>query len=247
MCRLILAAAVMISLGCATPFMAANPETQIWEEPSQGTETVAYVGDPILVAGKAEQKRAIIVPAALSTGAYVLAAGEYLITGMREDGIYRAPLQRSHTKASTANSILSRVLTGKEPNVPTVLQWKARPDQDPQLCLDSSCIRNPQATLEWIDVESFERRLIFSGRSGDVIRAEYREFQNDMARPAFSTELVFDLGRSHVIGVKGSRIQILGLSNQAIKFRVLNSFTDEEKIGRKKRRRIVSAPAAPAN
>ncbi len=247
MSRIILAAIGVISFGCATPFIAANPETQIWEEPGQGVESMAYIGDPILVAGKAQQNRAIIVPTTLSTGAYTLSAGEYLVTGLRDDGMYRAPLQRSDTKASTMNSILNVALTGREPSIPTVLLWKARPDRDPELCVGSSCIRNPPATLEWIDVESFERRLIFSGRSGKVIRAEYREFRNDLARPAFSTELVFDLGRSHVIGVKGSRIQILGVSNQAIKFRVLNSFTNEESIGRKTRRRPVSVPASPAH
>lgn len=246
MSRFILAATIIMSFGCAAPFMAANPETQIWAEPVQGVEATAYVGDPILAVGKAQQKRAIVVPAALSTGGFELAAGEYLVTVMRDDGIYRAAVQPSDTKSSAMNSFLNVALTGQKPTVPTRLQWRDRPDQEPQLCVGGSCIRNPPATLEWIDVESFERRLIFSGRSGNVIRAEYREFRNDLARPAFSTELVFDLGRSHVIGVKGSRIKVLGLSNQAIKFQVLNSFTDEETIGRKTRRRVVQAPASPA-
>lgn len=235
----------VLPLGCATPFMAAPPETEKWAEPAKGAEVIVHVGDPLLAVGEAQQMRAIIVPSSLSVGGYSLAAGEYLIDGMREDGTYRAALAPRDTKASTMHSILSHSLTGAAPAVPTVLEWKARADRDPELCVGGSCTKNPRATLEWIDVKSFERRLIYNGRSGNMLRAEYREFRDDLARPAYSTELIFDLGKSRVIGVKGSRIEVLGVNNRAIKFRVLKSFSAEQQVGRKSRRRAVAVPASP--
>ena len=59
------------------------------------------------------------------------------------------------------NSFLSAALAGERPNVPSIVEWKARADRDPELCVGGSCVKNPAATLEWIDVESFERRLIY--------------------------------------------------------------------------------------
>ena len=76
----------VLPLGCATPFMAAPPETEKWAEPAKGAEVIVHVGDPLLAVGEAQQMRAIIVPSSLSVGGYSLAAGEYLIDGMREKG-----------------------------------------------------------------------------------------------------------------------------------------------------------------
>ena len=104
---------------------------------------VVSVGDPLFSVGKTTQNRAIIVPARLSTGGFTLAAGEYLVTAIREDGVHRR----------VEGSRRSR----------------------PELCVGGSCVKNPAATLERIDAESFERRLIYKGRSGNIIRAEYRE------------------------------------------------------------------------
>jgi hypothetical protein len=237
----------LISMGCVTPFVPAQPEDQTWAKPAEGTVATAYVGDPFLSVGRAKQQRAIVIPSGISTGGYSIAPGEYLVTYMRPVGIYRAPIAPHQTKASGTNSFVNALLTGQAPPVPTFIEWKAEAGKAPELCANGSCRKNPAAKLEWVDVDSFEQRLIYAGRSGKVIRVEYREFSSDMARGAFTTELIFDMGKSRVIGVKGSRIEVLGLSNQAIKFRILNSFTREEKIGRKRsRRRAVAVPAARA-
>ena len=52
MFRIALLVISLIPLGCAAPFLAAQPETQRWDEPAQGAEMVVSVGDPLLSGGK---------------------------------------------------------------------------------------------------------------------------------------------------------------------------------------------------
>ncbi len=65
---------------------------------------------------------------------------------------------------------------------------------------------------------SFKRELIYNGRSKDVLKLQYREFNNSFARPAFYQDLIYDLSESKVIGFKGMQIEILEATNSTIKF-----------------------------
>lgn len=68
----------------------------------------------------------------------------------------------------------------------------------------------------------FKRELIYSGMSGTSITITYREFMNDMARPAFTQELKYDLANSDIVGYKSARFQVLEASNTFIKYKILN-------------------------
>jgi hypothetical protein len=50
----------------------------------------------------------------------------------------------------------------------------------------------------------------------------YREFKDNLARPAFTQELKYDLGQSRVIGYKGARFEVLDAGNTAITYKVLS-------------------------
>ncbi|MXO74468.1 hypothetical protein GRI40_04425 [Altererythrobacter aerius] len=65
----------------------------------------------------------------------------------------------------------------------------------------------------------FKNVLIFNGYSKGTIKLDYREFLNDLARPAFTQELEFDVSElPTVIAVKSVRIRILSVSNEGLKF-----------------------------
>ena len=74
-----------------------------------------------------------------------------------------------------------------------------------------------------IGENSFKRELIYSGVSNGAISILYREFYNDMARPAFSQELRYDLKEGDEIGYKGSRFKVIKASNTGLKYKVLKS------------------------
>ena len=69
--------------------------------------------------------------------------------------------------------------------------------------------------------DSIKRELVYTGRTGNSLSLLYREFINDMARPAFSQQLQYDIGSDPVIGYQGARFKVLSTDNTGITYEVL--------------------------
>lgn len=69
---------------------------------------------------------------------------------------------------------------------------------------------------------NFKQVVTFLGVNGDMLRLSYREFLNDMARPAFTEELTFPQGRifPQPIAFKDTRITVLGIDGAGMRYRV---------------------------
>jgi hypothetical protein len=76
-------------------------------------------------------------------------------------------------------------------------------------------------TYQHYDANAFKRELVYSGVSNNVVSILYREYINDLARPAFSQDLKYDLAQGDVIGFKGARFQIIKATNLTITYKVL--------------------------
>jgi hypothetical protein len=90
---------------------------------------------------------------------------------------------------------------------------------------------NKKPDVEFIEIDATERKsfrqeFIYNGGSGSSVKFIYREFTGDMARPAFTQELEYDLDEGSVIGFKGLRIEILSATNIELEYRVLYPFAD---------------------
>lgn len=75
---------------------------------------------------------------------------------------------------------------------------------------------------EWAS-DSFKKELVYSGVSQNTITILYREFINNMARPAFSQELKYDLSQGKEIGYKGARLEVIKATNTELTYKVLKS------------------------
>ena len=87
----------------------------------------------------------------------------------------------------------------------------------------------PQIEYEYITITrrteaGFKQQFIYNGKSGSTIKFTYREFNGDMARPAFTQDLQYDLTESSTIGFKEVRMEILEATNVGIEYKVLQSF-----------------------
>lgn len=71
----------------------------------------------------------------------------------------------------------------------------------------------------------WRKELIYNGRSGDTIRVIYREYSGDLARPAFTQELQYDLSQQTEIGFREVRLQVEAATNTSIRYRVLQTFS----------------------
>ena len=69
--------------------------------------------------------------------------------------------------------------------------------------------------------KSFKQELVYTGASQGVVSLVYREFKNDLARPAFSQDLKFDITTDNIVGFKGARFQIISANNTGIKYKVI--------------------------
>lgn len=71
-----------------------------------------------------------------------------------------------------------------------------------------------------------KQEFIYNGKSNNTLKFIYREFIKDMARPAFTQELQYDLNESNVIGFKGMRIEIINSTNTILEYKVLQNMTN---------------------
>jgi hypothetical protein len=64
--------------------------------------------------------------------------------------------------------------------------------------------------------------LIYLGAAGGVLRLSYREFSNDMARPAFTEDLTFPLTGTYpqTVTWRDTKITLLGLGDAGLRYRV---------------------------
>lgn len=69
---------------------------------------------------------------------------------------------------------------------------------------------------------SFKAELIFTGLTGSTVKTVYREYVSDYARPAFTTELQYNLDESRTIAYKSIKIEVLKATNQALTYRVVS-------------------------
>ncbi len=69
--------------------------------------------------------------------------------------------------------------------------------------------------------DSFKKELVFTGVSQKTITFLYKEFVDNLARPAFTTELKYDISEDGMIGYKGARFQVIRANNTGIRFKVL--------------------------
>jgi hypothetical protein len=77
-----------------------------------------------------------------------------------------------------------------------------------------------------ITEQKFKRELIYTGKIRNELTFQYREFINNMARPAFNQELKFDITDDKIIGYKGARFEIISAGNTYIKYKTIKHFFD---------------------
>ena len=87
---------------------------------------------------------------------------------------------------------------------------------------------------EWIQNRDYLREeLIYSGTSGQTLKAIYREFFGDFVgvpygnsgwriKQAFTQELQYDLDSSSIIGFRSLQIEIVEATNSSITFKVIS-------------------------
>jgi hypothetical protein len=72
--------------------------------------------------------------------------------------------------------------------------------------------------------DTFEQTVLFTGTNGTNVMFSYREFTNNVARPAFTIDLSFDTRIDNLVRIKGARLEIVKYDNQSITYKLLSGF-----------------------
>ena len=80
--------------------------------------------------------------------------------------------------------------------------------------------------------ESNHYEIIYSGKTSDGIKILYREYTNDLIRPAFSQELTYDVASGDTIAFRKYKMVVVGFDKNSISCRIISSNFSDKKQGR---------------
>lgn len=200
---------------CRSPKPVQQPKMMVRKAtlPEVGATAKAGVGENLLISGLARTTEILIIPTEQTIGEAVIRAGKYpKMAHGSEYRSFRVPLANKDNAKSARQGNLYLF----EKDVGTRVMCVSR----------TSCAEVDYRTEEQTDFQRAisQQTLIYSGRIGNRITLGYREFNSDMARPAFNNDVTYDLSDSKILGYKGARIEVLNASNTEITYKVLSDF-----------------------
>lgn len=208
------------------------PDYERIESPEVGVLASVNIGDTVLKKGDQYTYPALQLSSDLTQsfgvggiGNYQIPAQKLVAKGYNEKHIFYAARGMKHTHSMTGTVSLAGGICVSRTD-PEELRFSS----DLVLC-DIRIQTKPElipTTATAQDSPSFVQELIYNGRVGDSVKFLYREFSDNMARPAFSQEAQYDLSESQIIGFKNARLEIVDATNTELKYRVLESFPDYE-------------------
>lgn len=186
--------------------------------PPLDTEMTVYVGDHMLKKGLMSEMNTLKVSKKITSLAYDIPPGIYPQIGFDNKQDFFNPI--GIIKAALADPYQAiSVNKNQTKEVCVVTVFGAKPCMEAK---DKFTIGKQTSSFD----KSFQQTLIYSGRIGDKINISYREFSNNVARPAFNNDVEYDLSASSSIGYKGSLIEIINADNASITYKVIRNFPD---------------------
>ncbi len=215
--------AQVLVVSCASPTASYSPRIELVSYPELNVEVTASVGDNLVDRGSVSTHDGLSVPTEIRIGllgAYTVNRGTYAKFGESKD------YEFFHSTFSTATGSITKSALADAPS------YLAIRKSDGVLCVvsifnDPSCSSSEayeRTSVQSLSSDTFREILVYNGKSGDVINVGYRELSGNLARPAFSNEINYDLSESMEIGYKEVRIRVLEATNTAIKYVVLRNF-----------------------
>lgn len=222
--RLCLCIAAMALTACVSPTHNYIPKATNISRPSVGQVSTSSVGDEMVSQGVLFEREALLLKEDANIGlfsAYTLRHGYYLKQGENKTSDFYQPSPTPDggrvEKAALADPYQSVQAYKSDSRICVVTVFNA------SVCTKAAFQRLTKAIAT---DESFQQTLIYSGKIGQKIRLGYREFSANVARPAFSNDVEYDLSESSVVGYKGARIEVLEATNDHVTYRVISNFNE---------------------
>ena len=207
---------------CATVSYNYVPETRLQGSPPIGEVRTVSIGESLLTQGVVTTFDVIEVPKATKVSVIVVGKGTYRKVGSEGPFEYYgtdsdARAGKFGGSANIYHSITIRIetTTGSTCFIGDGLKMCPTP---PVKLEFTRATGTSQAPTE------LQQTLLYNGKVGNKLNIGYREFRGDLARPAFSNEVEYDLNESPVIGYKGAALEVIQATNRSITYKVLSNF-----------------------
>lgn len=216
---------VVLSLvGCATSLKIIAPHKQSFQNYKVGEVQQAYIGDPIIEIEKSSVRDVYVSLLDYQTPTIGIQGSQQIfikegdrftvvaeIPGRSDEALICQEGQEKKDKfiGISQDGFVSRGWVLSNGIIPLQGSWLKGP------------LFQKSNTPSRSD-HSFKSQIIYSGLSEKTLRAVYREFSDDYARPAFSQELQYNLDESKTISYKTLRIEIIKATNSLVEFKVLD-------------------------
>ena len=221
-----LAIAGLVLTGCAPKYKITTVDSQriTKAHPAPGAIYTAEVGDPIISKTDAHTvpvftaTESIKIPESMALNLSQIKAG----ASCKIEMVYDNGFNFCHIKPEIINEAAFSpgwpicLLVDNDGNVKNVTWCHIPGDEILPEPLSSISLAKSTAYVN----PSFSQELLYNGRNKDSIKLLYREFKNDMARPAFSQELTYEI-ESKMIGFKNVRLEVIEATNTSIKYKIM--------------------------
>ncbi|MCY3812063.1 MAG: hypothetical protein OXH15_09730 [Gammaproteobacteria bacterium] len=218
---LIALAALVVASGCV--IVSRNHEIQEvrFSEPPIGAVATVGIGESLLKEGMSIEIDAIHltrdVPVSL---ACTVRSGTYTKDGETRQGAFYSPSRHGDPgkilRAPLSDPVRAVHVPARSDRICVVDMFNLKWCKKGQLWLETTQLA--------VSDRAFQQQLIYNGIHAGRIRIGYHESSPSVTRPAFNTEVEYDLAQSNLLTYKGARVEVLDASPESITFRVLSHF-----------------------
>jgi hypothetical protein len=207
-------------ISCTTdPSRLTNPQIikpvfSKYSIPKVGQVCTVYVGEPLFREGTLQTQDAIILKEDQGTQGWTAfhPAGIYKKIAIADEYVL---YQYSELESNGWTDVFPQIIEDRKGDVQlkinTGYKLLGKDDYD-------------KKTITVDSPDSFEQTILFTGTNGSVVMFSYREFTNNVARPAFTIDLSFDTKIDNLVRIKGAQLEIIKYDNQSITYKLLSGF-----------------------
>jgi hypothetical protein len=234
--KLIIIALILLAgiSGCVThttlPLGAINPSSGniiVAGEPTLGETVTRNIGDTIISSYPALQRPAVTLQQSFDHSSENLGneftiyfpEGTYYLEGEDHRGkFYRYSFPLRFTSNGSTFSVQGGLVVPHDQNSPHQIYWVPTDQPRNRISDPTSSFATRDAVYEEKVQDELKQVLIYNGISGGQIKFIYKEFINDLARPAFDQEVSYDFTPDETIGFKNARFRVIEANSTTITY-----------------------------
>jgi len=216
---------VLMITGCASSPVPLEQNIKQLSEPEIGVITQKNIGDTLLLQGKVSTYPAIEVLHDIKGIAGLrgsIVKGVYIATHKEGTDTFFLP-DPNDQKMNNLTGIFFLVETKDNEIRMAYRNTGAAGGIFKTTTLSPSDYRMTEASIE--SSSNFQQTLIYTGKENNIIKMTYREYSGNLARPAFTIDITYDLNESKIIAFREAKLEIIEATNTSIKYKVINNFS----------------------